>query len=527
MEEKSEKEKRVRAITHLYYSNPLVQEAILKFAKDREIVPQYFEGFGKRPDILQYVSDVNGLVKKGATSFHASEEIWHDPLELSSEMSIKEMNRLRKGWDLLIDIDSKYLDVSKILCLLILGALEEYGIKDYKIKFSGSKGFHIIVGWRAFPSSFNGFETSEMFPEWPRTICEYLTHLTRKEFNKKVGEIFEDVEEKKLLSKKEMKKEALCPECGRPARKGILVSLRCGVCGTTIQRKDMKVTKKRLKCVQEDCAGVFEVAGKKDYFECDYCRVSSINKMETSGRGKSVFTEYAKGEGYSDELKEEHSGIAHGASDLVLVAPRHLFRMPYSLHEKSALASVVLSKAEIESFMPRDANPMRVEIKDFYPENLEGEAGRLLGDALRWKKSRASEEEEIEGKKYSGRKFEEVEMKGVTDEMFPAPIKKLLNGLEDGRKRGLFVLLTFFRSCGFDAEEIVKRIREWNEKNGVPLKEGYVRSQIDWHLKQRRKILPPNYSNDAYYKDLGILEGKPKVKNPLVEVSRKLYGKRD
>ena len=95
--------------------------------------------------------------------------------------------------------------------------------------------------------------------------------------------------------------------------------------------------------------------------------------------------------------------------------------------------------------------------------------------------------------------------------------------MEDGRKRGLFVLLTFFRSCGFSPEEIIKRVKEWNEKNSVPLREGYVRSQIDWHVKQKRKILPPNYSNDAFYKDLGILEGKQDVKNPLVEVSRKLY----
>jgi len=90
-EEISEKEKRVRSITRLYYSNPKVQEALLSFAKEREVVPRYFESFGKRPDTLQYNSDIMGLVNKGATSFHASEEIWHDPLSINSDMNQKEL----------------------------------------------------------------------------------------------------------------------------------------------------------------------------------------------------------------------------------------------------------------------------------------------------------------------------------------------------------------------------------------------------------------------------------------------------
>ena len=48
MEEKSEKEKKIRAITKFYYSKPEVQEALVKFSREREVVPRYFEGFGKR-----------------------------------------------------------------------------------------------------------------------------------------------------------------------------------------------------------------------------------------------------------------------------------------------------------------------------------------------------------------------------------------------------------------------------------------------------------------------------------------------
>ena len=73
--EKSEKEQRVRKITHLYYSRLEIQKIIFEFSKNREICPRYFEGFGKRPDSFQFQGDLFELVKKGATSFHCSEEI--------------------------------------------------------------------------------------------------------------------------------------------------------------------------------------------------------------------------------------------------------------------------------------------------------------------------------------------------------------------------------------------------------------------------------------------------------------------
>ena len=145
-----------------------------------------------------------------------------------------------------------------------------------------------------------------------------------------------------------------------------------------------------------------------------------------------------------------------------------------------------------------------------------------MGLALQWKKEKDNVEKEIVEKKYGEIKHAEIDFKKIDERMFPSAIKKLLLGLEDGKKRGLFVLLTFLRSLNYPPVELNKKIREWNEKNQPPLKEGYVRSQIDWHLKQKKKILPPNYSNDAFYKDLGLLKEKPKTKNPLVDVAREI-----
>ncbi|MBU0466068.1 MAG: hypothetical protein KJ718_03565 [Nanoarchaeota archaeon] len=518
------KEKRIRQITQLYYSNKAVQDVLLKFASEREVVPRYFEGFGKRPDILQYSSDVMGAVRKGATSFHVSEEIWHDPLGLSSEITSKEMDSLRKGWDLLIDIDSPFLDCSKIASLLIIKTLEEYGIKKYGVKFSGSKGFHIIVGNGAFPEEFNEEKKSVSFPEWPRAICEFITNKIRPEYNREIGKMdinFAALETRTKIKKEDLK-EAVCPECSRPGKKGKIVKFKCPLCGTTIERKNVKITKKRLKCLNEGCAGILKVVDEKDYFHCEFCKKSSWDKFSGEESGRKIV--YAEKKQDAEDFEEGLSGNKMASLDLVLVAPRHLFRMPYSLHEKTALASVVISKSEIENFSPKDANPMKVKIREFMPENKKGEATRLLVDALLWKRARDSEEQEVYEKKYEGKKFEgkDFDYSNVDERDFPPAIKKLLKGLEDGRKRGLFVLLTFFKSIGYGAEEINKKTREWNGRNEPPLKEGYIRSQVDWHLKQQKKILPPNYSNDAFYRDIGILKEKPKTKNPLVDVMRKI-----
>ncbi len=504
MEEKSEKEKRVRAITKLYYSNPKVQEAIIKFSSGREVVPRYFEGFGKRPDMIQYPSDIMGLVNKGATSFHASEEIWGDALQLSSDIPKDKMDELRKGWDLLIDIDSKYLDLSKIAARLLIQALEYYGIKNYGIKFSGSKGFHIIVSYNAFPKEYMGLETKKMFPEWPRAMTEFLFEKIEAKFRTEAGKIMN-------LGKKEEKKRVYCLNCNRPAQTGTLSLYECPVCGLTTQRKDAK-SNRRLRCLNSDCAGVLDLIIDKEYYFCEYCKDFDNEKNKLgSDKNPSLFAERA-----GEEVSE------HSSFDLVLVAPRHLFRMPYSLHEKTSLASVVIKKEEIDSFIPQMADPLKINVVNFLPENEPEEAKRLLIDALEWKKGKESEEEQTIKQKYQNTEYEKIDVTGVTEQMFPEPIKKLLKGLKDGKKRGLFILITFMRSLNYGADQINLRVREWNKLNEPPLKEGYIKSQIDWHLRQKKKILPPNYDNPSFYKDLNLLDKRPEVKNPIVEVLRKI-----
>ena len=271
---------KVKKITHLYYSRKEIQKAIFEFSKNREIAPSYMmESFGKRPDSFQYTRDIFEMVKKGATSFHCSEELWADPLNLQTGMNEEQLNELRIGWDLILDIDSKYLDYSKILAEQIMKILRFHNVKNVGIKFSGSKGFHIIVPWKAFPKEINEMKTSDMFPAWARTILKYISNKT-----------------KPLL-------------------------------------------------------------------------IQEITKLTTKSK-------YVKDFEAAEEV----------IPDLILVSSRHLFRMPYSLHENTSFASVVINSNSISEFQPKDADPLKVKVKNFLPESKEGEATELLREALDWSK---------------------------------------------------------------------------------------------------------------------------------------------
>ncbi|RMD67594.1 hypothetical protein D6817_01135 [Candidatus Pacearchaeota archaeon] len=504
-----DKKKRIKSVTLFYYTNRKIQEYLVEFGKRREVVPRYYESFGKRPDVLEYPTDVANLAKRGATSFHCSEELWKNPLELSTSLSRQELNALREGWDLLIDVDSPFLDCSRVATKLILRELLSHGISNFGVKFSGSKGFHILVSWNAFPKTYLGEKTSEMFPEWPRAICEYLAQKIRADYNREVAKLgisAKHASERLRVSEEELT-ETVCQKCGGKASKVTIAKFECGVCGAVVERKISKFSKQKLKCINSDCRGLLSLVDKKEHFVCESCGATTWRKeLKDSFELRDA-----------ERFEEGVAGSKLASLDLVLVAPRHLFRMPYSLHEKTALASAVISPEELESFVPQMANPMKVKLREFYPANKENEARELLAKALEWKRSQVEESATPREHK------KDFEFTGkVSEELFPQPIKKLLKGLRDGRKRALFVLVTFLRSLNFSKEEVKAYVERWNARNEPPLKEGYIRTQLEWHFKQRRKILPPNYSNESFYKDIGLLTSPPRDKNPISEVMRKL-----
>ena len=156
-----------------HYKRPEIQEEIFYNAQNREVAVKFEKGFGKRPDTLQYASDILELVKQKATSFHLSEEIWYNPTQIVTGMNQKELSKIRKGWDLLLDIDGIF-DFSKIVAKHTILFLQSYNINSISCKFSGNKGFHIAIPFESFPEEVNGKKTKDLFPEAPRRIAAYI-----------------------------------------------------------------------------------------------------------------------------------------------------------------------------------------------------------------------------------------------------------------------------------------------------------------------------------------------------------------
>jgi len=381
-----------------YYANKKVLGFLLKTSQNREVTAKFQENFGKRPDIFQFENDILELVEKGATSFHLSEEHWSNPLLLKPGMTKSQLDNLRIGWDLILDIDGP-LELSKITTNLIIEALQFHDLENFTVKFSGNKGFHIAIPFNAFPKKIPGqnIEIKDSFPEGPRIIASYLKEMIKEELSE------------------------------------------------------------RMK--------------NKDPF--------SLVDIDT-----------------------------------ILISNRHMFRAPYSFHEKSGLISIPINKDNILNFNKEQALPENIKFDiPFLSECEEGEASRLIEQAFSFEfdKNKRTQNKEINIQK----QYSDVTQK-ISMDLFPSSIKKGLLGLEDGKKRFLFVLLNFLRSLNYNYEEIEKIIEEWNKKNREQLKEGYIQSQIIWH-KRQKKIPPPNYNNKVYYDDIGLKpkENELKFRNPI------------
>jgi DNA primase large subunit len=156
------------------------------------------------------------------------------------------------------------------------------------------------------------------------------------------------------------------------------------------------------------------------------------------------------------------------------------------------------------------------EYKPFIDRNkaVSGEASELFMQAFDFFKKAAMESkpEEFVRKREFAKNFEKI-----PPEKYPPCIKIILEGLQDGKKRALFILVNYFKSANYSKEEIKSIIDEWNKKNAEPLKESYIKTQIAWNLKSS-EYLAPNCDNKMYYQDLGVCKKDnicETIKNPI------------
>ena len=93
-----------------YYKRADIQAEMLRASRGKEVAVKYRNGgFGRRPDALAYPGDIIEFAKQGVISFHVSEEHWSDVFELEPDMPIDALERLRVGWDLVLDIDCELI----------------------------------------------------------------------------------------------------------------------------------------------------------------------------------------------------------------------------------------------------------------------------------------------------------------------------------------------------------------------------------------------------------------------------------
>ncbi|NOX71490.1 MAG: hypothetical protein GXO64_02210 [Candidatus Micrarchaeota archaeon] len=203
--------------------------------------------------------------------------------------------------------------------------------------------------------------------------------------------------------------------------------------------------------------------------------------------------------------------------DPILISPRHLFRMPYSLNKKNMLVSVPFDISDIDRFEKSWAKPENVKTDmGFLDRFEENEAEMLFFRALEWhEKSRKDEGEK------APREITYELSRAVPEKHFPACIKNILKGMSDGRKRSMFILTSFLRAVKWDWERIEARLLEWNENNQPPLSGAIIKSHVRNHMR-KPDVLPPNCDKGGWYADVGVCEPGEckKFKNPATYIIR-------
>jgi len=424
-----------------HYKKPEIQKAMFECADEKEIAVKFGDkGFGKRPDTIQYPFDILEMAKQGATSFHFSEENWYNPLRLETELNKKEIDDLRKSWDLVLDIDCKWLEYSAIAADLLIKALNYHSIKSISCKFSGNHGFHIAVPAESFPKKVFETETRLLFPEAPKRIALYLKHMIRKKLAERILKI-------------------------------------------------------------DGISAIVKKTGKK-------------------------FDELVKSNAFDPfEILE---------IDTLLISSRHMLRMPYSFNEKSGLLSIPIDPDKVIEFDKASAAPEKYVFNPkFRFLSRDGvkkdEAKELLIQAYDFSVKEGDRIKDVVEKRDNEKKSFEFLQEAIPEDFFPPCVKLVLNGVKDGKKRSLFMLVNFLTCCGWDYERIRQAIEKWNlnnEKSYEQLRPVLINAQLRYHKQMNKKMPPPNCDNKAYYTDIGVCKPDElckRIKNPVQYAKRRLY----
>lgn len=199
--------------------------------------------------------------------------------------------------------------------------------------------------------------------------------------------------------------------------------------------------------------------------------------------------------------------------DMNLSHRRHLIRAPYSLHEATGLVSVPVPADGILGFQKADARPTTVRVNPSWSFWAVPEAERSLGAGILREAVALMEADKGARVAYSN-KFAAHGL-NLGEAFDPPCVRFVLRGMEDGRKRCAFLLMSYWRCLGRPWGEVVAMAQAWNVRNRPSLKKSELRRMVEY-LKENPYTMPN--CDHPIYTAVGVCQKDATckcVKNPL------------
>jgi len=155
-----------------WYEEPDIQRAVLVQLAGREVWVNAENYASPRPRVVRSPVELLSLIPRNrASSVYGSVESFRDPALLGAER----LETLRSGWDFVLDIDSSQgIEEAKHCTEAILRLLVSYDIRSARVKFSGRRGFHIMIDGEAFDCFRTKAEFIQAYPTVPLQVARFI-----------------------------------------------------------------------------------------------------------------------------------------------------------------------------------------------------------------------------------------------------------------------------------------------------------------------------------------------------------------
>jgi hypothetical protein len=322
----------------------------------------------------------------------------------------------------------------------------------------------------------------------------YIINYATKHYS---DDIIKGLDTKELAKKLDISEKELCHEV-------------CCSCGGIYKEKAV-----RYNYLCERCGNMTKSEEFTDYIICPKCK-AAVRPSETKKRQCDLCK--------STEIRKTVNLKLVLGLDEILISPRHLYRMPFSLHEKSGLASLPINPDSVLAFDKKEAAPENIVVEHRFLDDTrteQGEGSDLIIKAFDFKPEIKEDDKEY-NKKYVNVDLEPQEK--VPAELFPPCVTNILSGIRDGKKRSVFILVNFLNSLGWEYKEIEEILEVWNKKNEDTLRETNIKSAVNYHRVNKKNLLPPNCDNKMYYKDIGVCKPDElcgRIRNPVNYAKKK------